>query len=93
LTSYETRIKFLLGLIHPEGLHANSENLERHRGSATEAAIAAIPAHLRTLSGETEHTLVLAGVVLAMALVGLLVTWIPAQRALSVNPLALLREE
>jgi ABC-type antimicrobial peptide transport system permease subunit len=30
--------------------------------------------------------LVLAGVVLAMALLGLVATWIPAQRALSVNP-------
>ncbi len=37
--------------------------------------------------------LVLAGVVLAMSLLGLLATWIPAQRALSVNPLILLREE
>jgi predicted permease len=37
--------------------------------------------------------LVLGGVVLAMALLGLVATWIPAQRALSVNPLALLREE
>jgi predicted permease len=37
--------------------------------------------------------LVLAGVVLAMALLGLLATWIPAQRALSVDPLILLREE
>ena len=37
--------------------------------------------------------LVLSGVVLAMALLGLIATWIPAQRALSVNPLALLREE
>lgn len=37
--------------------------------------------------------LVLAGVVLAMALLGLAATWIPAQRALSVNPLVLLREE
>jgi predicted permease len=36
---------------------------------------------------------VLTGVVLAMALLGLLATWIPAQRALSVNPLKLLREE
>jgi len=36
---------------------------------------------------------VLAGAVLAMALLGLLGTWIPAQRALSVNPLILLREE
>jgi ABC-type antimicrobial peptide transport system permease subunit len=37
--------------------------------------------------------LVLAGVVVAMALLGLLATWIPAQRALSVDPLILLREE
>jgi len=37
--------------------------------------------------------LVLAGVVVAMALLGLLATWIPAQRALSVNPMILLREE
>ncbi len=37
--------------------------------------------------------LVLAGVVLAMALLGLLATWIPAQRALKVDPLILLREE
>jgi predicted permease len=37
--------------------------------------------------------LVLAGVVLAMALLGLIATWIPAQRALSVDPMMLLREE
>ena len=37
--------------------------------------------------------LVLAGVVLAMAFLGLLATWIPAQRALSIEPLMLLREE
>jgi ABC-type antimicrobial peptide transport system permease subunit len=36
---------------------------------------------------------VLAGVVLAMALMGLLATWIPARRALSVDPMILLREE
>ena len=37
--------------------------------------------------------IVLAGVVLAMALLGLLATWIPAQRALSVDPMMLLRED
>jgi predicted permease len=37
--------------------------------------------------------LVLAGVVAAMALLGLVATWIPARRALSVNPMILLREE
>jgi ABC-type antimicrobial peptide transport system permease subunit len=36
---------------------------------------------------------VLAGVVLAMLALGLLATWIPAHRALSVNPLILLRED
>jgi predicted permease len=37
--------------------------------------------------------LVLSGVVVAMLLLGLLATWIPAQRALSIDPLRLLREE
>jgi predicted permease len=37
--------------------------------------------------------LVTAGAVLAMSLLGLLATWIPAQRALSIDPLILLREE
>lgn len=37
--------------------------------------------------------LVLAGVVLAMTLLGLVATWIPAQRALTLDPLILLREE
>jgi predicted permease len=37
--------------------------------------------------------IVLTGVIVAMALLGLVATWIPAQRALSVDPLVLLREE
>jgi predicted permease len=37
--------------------------------------------------------LILAGVVLAMLLLGLAATWIPASRALRVNPLILLRED
>jgi ABC-type lipoprotein release transport system permease subunit len=36
---------------------------------------------------------VLTGVIVAMMLVGLLATWIPAQRALSLDPVTLLREE
>jgi len=36
---------------------------------------------------------VLAGVILAMALLGLIATWIPARRAMSVDPMILLREE
>jgi ABC-type antimicrobial peptide transport system permease subunit len=37
--------------------------------------------------------LVLAGAVLAMVVLGVLAIWIPAQRALSIQPLTLLREE
>jgi predicted permease len=37
--------------------------------------------------------LVLTGTVLAMSLLGLVATWIPAQRALSIDPMILLREE
>jgi len=36
---------------------------------------------------------VLSGAVLAMALLGLLATWVPARRALSVEPVILLRED
>jgi ABC-type lipoprotein release transport system permease subunit len=37
--------------------------------------------------------LVLTGAVTSMLLLGLLATWIPAQRALSLDPVTLLREE
>jgi len=36
---------------------------------------------------------VLAGVVLAMLLLGLLATWIPARRALAIDPAILMRED
>ena len=41
----------------------------------------------------TRDPLVLASVVLAMAMLGLAATWIPAQRTLSIDPMILLREE
>jgi ABC-type antimicrobial peptide transport system permease subunit len=44
-------------------------------------------------SATPRDPLVLAGVVLAMSLLGLLATWIPAQRALSIDPMILLREQ
>jgi len=37
--------------------------------------------------------LVLAGVVVAMVLLGIVATWIPAQHALSIDPMMLLRED
>jgi ABC-type lipoprotein release transport system permease subunit len=43
--------------------------------------------------GTPRDPLVLGGSVLTMLLLGLLATWIPAQRALSIDPLKLLREE
>ena len=44
-------------------------------------------------SATPRDPLVLASAVLAMFLLGLLATWIPAQRALSIDPTMLLREE
>jgi predicted permease len=44
-------------------------------------------------SATPRDPLVLAGAVLAMLLLGLVATWIPARRALSVDPMQLLREE
>jgi predicted permease len=44
-------------------------------------------------SATPRDPVVLTGVVLAMSLLGLLATWIPARRALSIDPLILLREE
>ncbi len=44
-------------------------------------------------SATPRDPLVLAGVVLAMSMLGLFATWVPAQRALSVNPIVLLRED
>ena len=44
-------------------------------------------------SATPRDPLVLAGVVLAMVLLGLVATWIPARRALSVDPVILLRDE
>jgi ABC-type lipoprotein release transport system permease subunit len=37
--------------------------------------------------------LVLVGAALAMTLIGLLATWIPARRAVTINPAQLLRQE
>jgi len=44
-------------------------------------------------SATPRDPLVLGGVVLAMGLLGLVATWIPARRALSIDPLILMREQ
>jgi ABC-type antimicrobial peptide transport system permease subunit len=43
--------------------------------------------------GTSHDPMVMVGAILAMMLLGLLATWIPALRALKVDPLILLREE
>jgi len=58
------------------------------RGTQPEWAVAFI-----VYSATPRDPLLLAGVVLAMSLLGLLATSIPAQRALSMDRLILLREE
>jgi len=65
-------------------------------GSAAGLLLGILAARVRAhivYTATPRDPLVLAGVVLAMALLGLIATWIPAQRALSVNPLILLRED
>jgi ABC-type antimicrobial peptide transport system permease subunit len=52
---------------------------------------ASILEHLISLA-TTRDPLVLAGVALTMMLLGLIATWIPARRALAIDPARLLRE-
>ena len=49
-------------------------------------------AHL-VYQATSRDPLVLAGAVVTMTLVGMVATWIPARRALAVDPARLLREE
>jgi ABC-type antimicrobial peptide transport system permease subunit len=65
-------------------------------GSAAGLALGILAARVLSYivySATPRDPLVLAGVVAAMALLGLFATWIPAQRALSINPTVLLRED
>lgn len=65
-------------------------------GSATGLLFGVLATHVLAsivYQATPRDSLVLAGVALAMVLLGLLATWIPAQRALSVEPMILLREE
>ena len=78
---------------HFFGRRAWAERLgARARGALPPSSASRVLAFI-VYSATPRDPLVLAGVVLAMALLGLLATWIPAQRALSIDPAILLREE
>jgi predicted permease len=65
-------------------------------GSASGLVLGVLASRLLALivyQATPRDPLVLGGVVLAMMLLGVVGTWIPAQRALSVSPIILLREE
>jgi predicted permease len=65
-------------------------------GSATGLALGLLASRVLAVivyQATPRDPLVLSGVVFAMFLLGLLATWVPAQRALSLDPLILLRED
>jgi predicted permease len=94
----ELGIRIALGAQHKEVLRAALGRAVKLLAIGSAAGLALGILATRVLaavvySATPRDPLVLAGVVLAMALLGLVATWIPAQRALSVDPLVLLREE
>ena len=94
----ELGIRIALGAQRKEVLRAALGRAFRLLAFGSAAGLALGLAATRILSfivyqATPRDPLVLAGVVLAMALLGLVATWIPAYRALGANPLVLLREE
>jgi predicted permease len=94
----ELGIRVALGAQHKEVLQAALGRAVKLLaiGSAAGLALGILAARVLAFivyQATPRDPLVLTGVVLAMALLGLVATWIPAQRALSVDPLVLLRED
>ena len=94
----ELGIRIALGAQHKELLGAALGRVFRLLAAGSMVGLLLSIAATKLLSvivyqATPRDPLVLAGVVLAMLLLGLLATWIPAQRALSIDPLILLREE
>ena len=94
----ELGIRIALGAQRKEVLHAALGRAFKLLAVGSAAGLALGVLTTRVLAyivyqATPRDPLVLAGVVVAMALLGLVATWIPAQRALSVNPLILLRED
>jgi len=94
----ELGIRMALGAQHQEVLHAALGRAFKLLAFGSAAGLLLGILASRVLASivyqaTPRDPLVLAGVVLAMALLGLLATWVPAQRALKLDPLTLLREE
>jgi len=94
----ELGIRIALGAQRREVLHAALGRAFRLLAVGSAAGLAAGLLATRVLAyivyqATPRDPLVLASVVAAMALLGLVATWIPAQRALSVDLLTLLRED
>lgn len=94
----ELGIRMALGAQRKELLRAALERTLRLLTFGSAAGLLLGLASGRVLAFIVSHAtpwdpLVLAGVVLTMLFLGLLAGWIPARRALSINPLILLREE
>ena len=70
------------------------EELRAHSAAGLLLGIAAtkLPSYI-VYKATPRDPIVLGGVVLTMLLLGLIAAWIPAQRALGVDPVALLHEE
>jgi len=94
----ELGIRIALGAQHREVLQAALERAVRLLAFGSAAGLILGLLATRLLSSivyqaTPRDPLVLAGVVVAMAMIGVLATWIPAQRVLRLDPLVLLREE
>ena len=94
----ELGIRIALGAQRGDVLRAGVGRAVKLLGLGSAAGLGLGILSARVLASIVYHAtprdpVVLGGVVLVMALVGLLATWIPAQRALSLDPMRLLREE
>jgi predicted permease len=94
----ELGIRMALGAERKEVLQAALGRAFRLLGVGSAAGLllgllaARVLAHI-VYQASPRDPLVLGGVVLAMAVLGLIATWVPAQRALALDPARLLREE
>ena len=94
----ELGIRIALGAQHREVLHAALGRAVRLLAFGSVAGLILGLLATRVLSSivyqaTPRDPLVLAGVTVAMALIGVVATWIPAKRVMRLDPLILLREE